>query len=198
MPKILISPASPYSCKVRMAAAYAAIELEAVVTDTANPDEAFLQANPLGKIPVLIGDDGESVFDSTAIMQHLNRLSGNGIFPRNAARRTEAERMEALADGICDCALAHVYERRSRPEAFVYQPWLDKQWNKITAALDALNASPPRLGKKIHGGHIALRAALGYLQLRFAGQWEKGRRRLTRWIARFDEKFPELAALLPA
>ena len=66
-----------------------------------------------------------------------------------------------------------------------------------TQALDALNASPPKLGSKLHTGHIALRAALGYLALRFAGQWEKGRARLTRWMARFDEKFPELKALVP-
>ena len=86
---------------------------------------------------------------------------------------------------------------RSRPEEIVHQPWLDKQWSKVLRALDMLNATPPKLGRKIHGGHIALRAALGYLDLRFQGKWEKGRGKLKRWAARFDEKFPELAALLP-
>ena len=79
----------------------------------------------------------------------------------------------------------------------MHQPWLDRQWEKVGRALDALNANPPKIGKKIHAGHIALRAALGYLELRFAGQWEKGRSRLKRWIARYDEKFPELNALVP-
>lgn len=167
------------------------------MVETSSPTEDFLKANPLGKIPVLIADDGETVFDSRAITQYLNRQSGNRLFPRNPAKRTDAERLEALADGICDCALAHVYERRSRPEEIVHQPWLDKQWAKINRALDLLNANPPRLGRKIHGGHIALRAALGYLELRFAGKWEKGRGKLRRWAGRFDEKFPELAALLP-
>jgi glutathione S-transferase len=181
-----------------MAAAYLDIPLEAVPMETSNPTEEFLKANPLGKIPVLIADDGETVFDSRAITQYLNRHSGNKLFPRNPVKRTEAERLEALADGIADCALAHVYERRARPEEIVHQPWLDKQWDKIIRALDALNASPPKLGRKITGGHIALRAVLGYLELRFAGKWEKGRSRLKRWAARFDEKFPELKALLPA
>jgi glutathione S-transferase len=197
MPKVYCSPASPYSTKVRMAGAYAGIPLEAVTVETSNPTEEFLRANPLGKIPVLILDDGDTIFDSRAITQYLNRQSGNKLFPRNPAKRTDAERLEALADGICDCALAHVYERRSRPEEIVHQPWLDKQWSKVTRALDALNASPPKLGRKLHGGHIALRAALGYLDLRFQGKWEKGRGKLRRWAARFDEKFPELAALLP-
>jgi glutathione S-transferase len=198
MPKVLVSPASPYSCKVRMAAAYAGIPLQAVAVETSSQPAELMNANPLGKIPVLITDGGEAIFDSRAIMQYLNRESGNRLFPRNPAKRTDAERLEALADGICDCALAHVYERRSRPEEIVHQPWLDKQWGKVTRALDALNASPPKLGKKITGGHIALRAALGYLDLRFAGKWEKGRGKLKRWAARFDEKFPELKGLLPS
>jgi glutathione S-transferase len=198
MPKVLVSSASPYSCKVRMAAAYAGIPLEAVPVEASNPPAELLNANPLGKIPVLIADDGETIFDSRAITQYLNRQSGNKLYPRNPAKRTGAERLEALADGIADCALAHVYERRSRPEEIVHQPWLDKQWGKVTRALDALNANPPKLGRKINGGHIALRAVLGYLDLRFQGKWEKGRGKLKRWAARFDEKFPELKALLPA
>jgi len=197
MAKVLCSPASPYSVKVRMAGAYAGIPLDAVTVETTNPTEEFLRANPLGKIPVLITDEGDTIYDSRAIVQFLNRQSGNRLFPRNPAKRTAAERLEALADGICDCALAHVYERRSRPEEIVHQPWLDKQWSKVVRALDVLNAAPPKLGRKIHAGHIALRAALGYLELRFAGKWEKGRGKLRRWAARFDEKFPELKAMLP-
>jgi glutathione S-transferase len=197
MPKVLYSPASPYSAKVRMAAAYAGIPLEAVSTDTGAEPAELLAANPLGKIPVLIADDGDTVFDSRVITQYLNRLSGNGLFPRNAEKRLDAERLEALADGICDCLLAHVYERRARPEDKVHGPWLEKQWSKALRALDALNANPPKLPKKITAGQIALRATLGYLDLRFAGQWESGRAKLKRWAARFDEKFPELKPYLP-
>jgi len=197
MTRIFVAPSSPYSCKARMAAAYAGIALEAVPIDTSNPPEGFLDANPLGKIPVLVDEEGTSVFDSRAITQYLNRLSGNALFPRNAAKRTEAEVLEALADGICDTLVAQVYERRFRPEEKVHQPWLDKQWDKTSRALDALNANPPRLPKKITAGQIALRASLGYLAIRFDGKWERGRGKLVRWAKRFDERFPELAALVP-
>jgi len=197
VPKILYSPASPFSAKARMCATHAGIAFESVKQDTGAPDAAFLAANPLGKIPVLLTDDGLSIFDSRAITQYLNRQSGNALFPRNAAKRTEAEVLEALADGICDALLAHVYERRFRPEEKVHQPWLDKQWEKASRALDALDANPPRLPKKITAGHIALRACLGYLAIRFDGKWERGRGKLVRWVKRFDERFPELAALAP-
>jgi len=198
MYKVLYAPASPYSAKVRMAAAYAGVELEPVTVETSAEPSLLVDANPLGKIPVLVTDEGEAVYDSRAIIQYLNRVSGNKLLPRSPSRRTEAERLEALADGIADCALAHVYERRSRPEAAVHQPWLDKQWAKVLRGLDHLNANPPKLGKKITAGHIALRATLAYLDLRFAGKWEKGRSRLKRWAARFDEKFPELKNLQPS
>ena len=198
MPKILYSPTSPYSAKVRMAAAYAGIPLEAVVVETGPQPPELTGPNPLGKIPTLVTDDGRGIYDSRTITQYLNRLSGNALFPRNAGKRLDAEMLEALADGVCDCLLAHVYERRMRPAEKVHQPWLDLQWSKAMRAFDLLNANPPKLPKKITAGHIALRACLGYIDLRFPGQWEKGRSRLKRWAARFDEKFPELKQYAPA
>lgn len=198
MPKLLYASASPYSAKVRMAAAYAGIAIDAVPTKTDDQPTVLVGANPLGKIPTLLLDDGAVVYDSRAITQYLNRLSKNALFPRNPEKRTEAEVLEALADGICDCALSIVYERRLRPEQYVFQPWIDKQWEKVIRSLDHLNANPPKLPKKITVGQIALRATLGYLSLRFQGKWEKGRGRLTRWAARFDEKFPELKGCIPS
>ena len=197
MPTLMHSPASPYSAKVRMAAVYAGIPVELLLVDT-NADPAELHAaNPLGKIPTLVTDEGEGIFDSRVITQYLGRQSGSRLFPRNATKRLEAEKLEALADGICDCLLAIVYERRFRPEDKVHQPWIDRQWSKALKALDLLNATPPKLPKSINAGHIATRAMLGYLELRFAGQWQKGRGKLQRWVARFDERFPELAAQAP-
>ena len=197
MPVVYYSPASPYSAKVRLAAAWCKFPIESKIVDTNAEPEELLRANPLGKIPVLLTDEGDSIYDSRAITQYLNRQSGGALFPRNAQKKMEAERLEALADGICDCLLAHVYERRFRPEDKIHQPWLDKQWSKVTRALDELAANPPKLTTKAHGGQIALRAALGYLSLRFEGKWERGRAKLVRWAKRFDERFPELAELLP-
>ena len=198
MPTILYSPASPYSAKVRMAAALCGIAIDSKVVNTNQPPAELLAANPLGKIPALVLDDGQSVYDSRAITQYLNREAKGVLFPRNAAKRLEAERLEALADGICDCLLAIVYEQRFRPEEKVHQPWLDKQWEKATRSLDYLVDNLPRLTKKTDGGQIALRAMLGYLELRFADRnWKKGRTKLVKWVQRYDERFPDLAALAP-
>jgi glutathione S-transferase len=197
MNTLLYSAASPYSAKARMAAKAAGVEIEAKTVNTNDEPDTLLAANPLGKIPVLIAEDGIAIYDSRAITQHLNRLCRGAIFPRNAAKRAQAERLEALADGICDCALAHVYERRFRPEELIHQGWLDKQWGKVERALDHLASDLPRLTAKPHVGLMALRAALGYLELRFEGKWEKKRGKLIRWAKRFDERYPELADLAP-
>ena len=187
--KLLYSPASPYSAKVRMAAHYAGLEADSQVVDTNADPAELVSSNPLGKIPTLINGD-VSVYDSRAIMQYLDRESGKKLYPRNAQKRTEAEVLEALCDGVTDCLLAMVYEVRFRPEEKVHQDWLDRQWSKIERALDHLNDNLPRTTKKLHGGHFALAALLGYLALRFEGKWERGRPKLKNWPGKFTRFFP--------
>ncbi|MEX3008248.1 glutathione S-transferase [Hoeflea sp. TYP-13] len=189
--KILYSPASPYSAKARMAAHYCGLDCESAIADTNADPQELIGNNPLGKIPTLIDDDGTAVYDSRAIMQFLDRKSGKKLYPRNADKRTEAEVLEALCDGITDCLLAMVYEVRFRPEEKVYQPWLDRQWSKIERSLDYLNDNLPRTTKKLHGGHFALAALLGYLALRFEGRWERGRPKLKNWPGKFEKFFPD-------
>ena len=192
--KIYASSASPYSTKVRMAAHYAELAAEQVVTDT-NADPAdLIAANPLGKIPTLVTDEGTAVFDSRVIMAFIDRQAKEKkLYPRNAARRTEVEVAEATADGICDCLLAIVYERRFRPEEKVHQPWIDRQWSKVERALDHLEANMPRLGKAPNAAHFALAAMLRYIELRFEGKWQKGRPKLARFLTRFETVFPDFA-----
>ncbi|MGL4489537.1 MAG: glutathione S-transferase family protein [Rhizobiaceae bacterium] len=196
MPTLLVSTTSPYSAKVRMSALHSGYACDIKLTDTSKPNAELAAANPLGKIPVLLSESDGAIFDSVVIIQYMNRATGGKLLPKNAAKRLEAERMEAMADGICDCAVAYQYEKRARPEELQYQGWLDKQWGKITLALDVLEANPPKLPSRIHAGHIALAAALGYMNLRFPG-WEKGKPKLKRYLKKFSEKHADLAKWLP-
>jgi len=195
--KLLFASASPYSAKVRMAAHYSGFALDAVKTDTGAEGHELVDNNPLGKIPTLLTDNDGAVYDSRAIMQYMDRSTGRKVYPRNAARRTEAEVLEALCDGICDALLLIVYERRFRPEEKVHQDWIDRQWKKVERGLDHLNANLPRTTKSLHGGHFALAAMLGYLALRFDGKWERGRAKLKNWPAKFEKVFPAHSELKP-
>lgn len=195
--KLLYAPASPYSSKVRMAAHALGIELELEKVDTSSGPPILLDANPLGKIPTLLTEEDGAIFDSRAIMHYLHRQSGKALYPKNREKRDAAEVLEALCDGIADCLLAIVYERRLRPEEMVYQPAIDRQWAKVTRALDHLNRNMPKTGKKLHGGHFALAAMLGYLMLRFPGEWEDGRTALTAWPSKFAKRFADYNELRP-
>jgi len=196
MPTLYYGSASYYASKVAVAAAYCNISVDLVFLGP-RMQEVLPAYNPLCKIPCWVTDDGEVIYDSVVIMQYLDQLSGNALFPRNRAARLQAMKLEALSDGIADCLLAHIYERRFRPAEIVHQPWLDRQWEKVTRALDLLDADPPRLGRKPTGGTIAARAVLDYAALRFPGEWERGRCGLTDWMNSFDRRFPELVPLLP-
>jgi len=198
MPRLLYSPASPYSAKVRMAASWLDLPIEAETVNTNDEPALLIGNNPLGKIPTLILDDGAALFDSRAIMQELDRMSGRKLFPRNAQKRMEAERLEALADGICDVLLAQVYEQRFRPAEKVHQPWLDLQARKAVRGLDWLNDNAPRVTSKLTGGQFAVAAMLGYLDLRFSDMnWRRGRPKLKRFEDRFAAAFPGYAAMRP-
>ncbi|GAB4349902.1 MAG: glutathione S-transferase [Oricola sp.] len=198
MPRLLYSPASPYSAKVRMAAAWLGLPIETEIVNTSDEPALLVGNNPLGKIPTMILDDGSALFDSRAIMQELDRMSGRRLYPRNAQKRMEAERLEALADGISDTLLAQVYEKRFRPPEKVHQPWLDLQARKAARGLDWLNENAPRVTTKLTGGQFAVAAMLGYLDLRFGDlNWRRGRPRLKRFEDRFAKAFPEYAAMRP-
>jgi glutathione S-transferase len=189
--KILYSPASPYSNKVRMAAHHAGIAAESVLTETnANPPQ-LIDNNPLGKIPTLITDDGLAIYDSRAIMHFIDRETGGKLYPKNHEKRTRIEIFEALCDGICDSLLAIVYEKRFHPPEKVHQPWIDRQWEKVERGLDYLEANLPKTGGKLNAGHFALAATLRYIELRFAGEWQKGRPKLKNWPAKFEKHFPD-------
>ena len=194
----LYSPASPYSAKVRMAAAYAGIAAGAGAGRHQRRPDGTHRRQSARQDP----DAGHRRRQGDlrqprdhAISEPRSRASSSRAI-RPSGPKPSAWKRWPTAFAIA--LLAIVYERRFRPEEKVHQPWIDRQWEKVAARSRPCSTPTRRsCGKKIHVGHIALRAVLGYLDLRFAGKWEKGRGKLKRWAARFDEKFPELKALLP-
>jgi len=195
--QLLSSGASPFVSKAALAAKFAGVAVEYVDVDSTKGDARLDAANPLSKIPCLVLDDGTGVFDSRGITRYLDRISGGKLFPASDPELLAAERMEALCDGMNDCAVGCMYELRFRPEEKVHQPWRDRLWGKVERALDAAMESLPPSGVDAHIGSLALVASLGYLDLRFAGQWESGRADLVAWRDAFDAAHPDLTGLKP-
>src|SRR5437660_4463944 len=159
--------ASPFARKILMAVAHLGLSdrITIVPTDTGQPDAEFLRQNPLGKIPTLILDNGETLFDSAVIAAYLDALAGGGQLIPHGPGRFLALRFEALADGIMDAIVLLVYERRWRTEDKREARWIAHQEAKIARGL----AEAERLCRNpssYHIGHFSLAAALGYLDLR--------------------------------
>lgn len=181
--KLLYSPTSPYARKVLVLAHEAGIGLEVEAgsgSPTARNPKVAAQ-NPLGKIPVLLTDQGP-LYDSRVICQYLDTLhEGHSLYPDGAARFV-ALRREALADGLLDAALLARYET-TRPEDKVWADWHDGQVTKMTAALDQMETDLP---DAVDIGAIAYGCALGYVDFRFAAlDWRASRPRLAAWEAEF-------------
>ena len=191
---------SPFGRKARIAVSVLGLDGKVKVdpASTQDPADPISKQNPLGKVPVLILDDGSTLFDSPVILEYLDVIAGGGkILPKETKARFEALRLEALADGILDASILIVYEGRYRPAEMAVQKWLDHQAAKVTRGLAALEASPPGLDTPPNVGQITLACALGYRDFRFKGTWRKDHPRLAAWLDKFAASVPSFAATAP-
>ncbi|MGQ4273295.1 glutathione S-transferase [Terrihabitans sp. B22-R8] len=189
------SPASPFARKVRIAAAVLGLSdrIEVVNTDTMDPADDVRQQNPLGKIPVLVFDNGDTLYDSRVIVDYLDGLAGGGkIIPKGTARLA-ALKLEALADGIADAALLRVYETRYRPGHEPHAGWMELQSGKVERGLKSLEPGPlPEIDEVPDVGAIALACTLGYFDLRVPG-WRENYPNLAAWVDGFEDAVPAFA-----
>jgi glutathione S-transferase len=187
------SPPSPFGRKVKIAASLLGLDTQITMekADTNDPADSLRKQNPLGKIPVLVLEDGTTLFDSRVIVEYLDHRAGGGrIIPAEPAARFAALRLQALCDGLMEAALLQVYEGRFRSEDKREPKWLNHQADKVARALAALEESPPALGTLPDIGQITLACALGYLDLRFQGNWRKDHPRLVAWLDNFAARVP--------
>ena len=190
------SPASPFGRKVKIAAAELGLSdrITVVLANTGDATDPLRQQNPLGKIPTLILETGETLFDSRVILEYLDHLAGGGIIIPAGEERFAQLRLQALADGLCDAALLQVYEGRYRTPEQKNADWVEMQAGKVSRALTALEALPPAGSGKPGVGEITLACALGYLDLRFAGEWRASHPKLVAWLDAFAARVPSFEA----
>lgn len=199
--RLLSSPPSPFGRKVKITASLKGLRdrIEVVATDTTQPVNDLLHgANPLGKIPALILDDGRTVYDSHVICEYLDLVgSGPALFPKDTDARIAALTLAALADGVTDAGILIVYEKRFRPEDKYAEGWVTRQQGKIDRSLDWLEKNPPQWRGTPHYGDISLACAFGHLDFRHGGRWRQGRPALAAWLDRFAAAVPSFGETMP-
>jgi glutathione S-transferase len=172
--KLIGSLTSPYVRKVRIVMAEKKLDYQLVLEDVWGQD-TILKSNPLGKVPCLVMEGGEAVFDSRVIVEHLETLSPVGkLIPPLGRERTEVRTWEALADGLLDASILARLEATwpGRSAEQRSQPWIDRQMSRVDGILVAmgqgLGDKPFCAGIHFTLADVCVGCALGYVDFRFA------------------------------
>lgn len=172
--KLIGSSSSPYVRKVRITMAEKKLDYQFVTDNVWSPETRISDSNPLGKVPCLVMEGAEAMFDSRVIVEYLDTLSPVGkLIPPNGRERAEVKTWEALADGVLDAAVLARLEATwdGRDQAQRSQAWIDRQLGKVQASVKAmargLGDKPFCAGIYLSLADIAVGCALGYLDFRF-------------------------------
>ena len=204
--KLIGSTTSPYVRKVRIVMSEKKLDYQFIEENVWAADTKMAQYNPLGKVPCLLMDGGEAVFDSRVIVEYLDTLSPVGkLIPSSGRERAEVKTWEALADGVLDAAvlarLEDTWTGRSAAERS--QAWVDRQMDKIDLSLKAMSLG---LGDKAYcsGIHLSLSdvatgCALGYLDFRFPHiDWRSAHPNLAKLADKLSKRPSFIDSLPPA
>ena len=201
--KLIGALTSPYVRKVRIVMAEKKLDFQLVLTDVWNSQE-ILQSNPLGKVPCLVTEAGESIFDSRVIVEYLDALSPVGrLIPPSGRERAECRTWEAMADGILDASIMARMEAiwAGRTPEQRSQAWIDRQMSRVDGTLAALSTGladkPWCTGNAFGLADVATGCALGYLDFRFPHiDWRARHANLARLAEKLAQR-PSFAETLP-
>lgn len=190
--KLIYSGTSPFVRKVSVLLLETGldgrVEKETVAITPMNPGDVVPSANPLGKVPCLIKDDGGSLFDSRVITRYLDTLhDGPKLYPEDETL-WQILTLEAMADGMVDAAILMVYERLLRTDEQKSPEWVEAQWLKVSRALAHLDGQVAVL-EPLSMASIAVGAALGYIDFRHNERnWRDIAPKLAAWEAEFSKR----------
>lgn len=190
--KLLASPPSPYTRKVRIVLAEKRIECDLELVDVQPVENAVNRHNPLGKVPTLVLDDGTPLYDSRVIVEFLDNVSPfSRLIPDDNRDRVQVRRWEALADGVLDAGLLVRYESQ-RDKREQSPAWREKQLARMHRGLAQMAADldgrPWCHGERYSLADIALGCCLGWLDFRRPGELD--------WLAQYPGLARHYAKLL--
>lgn len=198
--KLVGSRTSPYTRKVRVILIEKNLPFEFIEESAWTATTTVPRYNPLNKVPALVMDDGESIYDSAVICEYLDAIGGGDLIPAGPAERARVRRDEALGDGIADAGIAAFLEKK-RETARQDPAWIARQHDKVSAAIGAAAAT---LGSReyLGGGQpnladIACACSLFWAEFRMPElAWRKTYPNLGTWAERMESR-PAFAATRP-
>lgn len=198
--RLVGSRTSPYVRKVRVILAERAIPCDFVEESAWSATTTVPRYNPLNKVPALVLDDGESIYDSVVISEYLDAVSGNTFIPGDAVQRARVRRGEALGDGVADAGITVFLERKREPSR-QDAAWIARQLDKVDAGIGAiareLGGRPFLGGERMNLADIACGCALFWTEFRMPELgWRDARPNLRAWAERLEMR-PAFEATRP-
>lgn len=190
--KLYSSQLSPFARKVRILILEKELQNQVEIIDS-NPYEAtddHLKANPLSKVPALLTDSGESIYDSYVICEYLDALSGTNLMPQNGEERLLALRLLALTDGMLQQTFNIAVELNRRKEHERSMVWVNRWAESLVRGVDAMAEMLPKYASELALPHIGLVCALDYLDLRASNfvNWREQQPALLTWYENYGER----------
>jgi glutathione S-transferase len=189
--RLYYSETSPYARKVRLVVRekHLCDRVQELVSNPFDDPPELTAANPLGKVPALVLDNGDSLFDSPLLCAYLDSLSPDPrLIPEAGPERWRVLRWEALSDGILDAAYNLVMERR-RPQGDSSLDWMQRWIKEIGRSLNQVETQIGGLPSTLSLSQLALGSALGYLDFRLPDlAWRGGREGSAAWYKGFAER----------
>jgi len=198
--KLYGSLTSPYVRKVRVLLKEKNIDHEFVIEGPTDAAGNVARLNPFGKVPVLVRDDGEVLFESSMIIDYLDGMCSPSLIPQSGETRWQAQRWHALGQGMADAVVARLMEVRRAPE-HQDSTLIHRQETKVAAALAFAESHVPGseylMGMQLTIADIAVGVALGYTDLRYPHEWRVACPRLAAWFTAFGRR-PSFIATMPS
>lgn len=196
--KLYYSPTSPFVRKVNVFAKEVGLseKIEWVITNPWQAEDILTVENPLSKIPTLITDDEEVIYDSRVICEYLDTLhNGNKLHPENSDERWYVLRLQALADGILEAGILRFLEKK-RPENKQSSDWDNTQKDSIERGLNYLESTVSTWADKLDIGVITIACTLAWLDFRIPNEdWRAKRPKLEHWFIDFSNRESMLATV---
>jgi glutathione S-transferase len=199
--KLVGSRTSPYVRKVRVILAEKQLAHEFIEESAWTPGTTVPRYNPLNKVPALVMDNGDTIYDSAVISEYLDAISGGSLIPAGAVERARARRDEALGDGIADAGITAFLERKREPSR-QDAAWIARQMDKVDAGIDSmaknLGHNPFLGGAQMNVGDIAGACGLFWVEFRMPEiRWRDSHPNLKAWAERLEMR-PSFVATRPA
>ncbi|MBF0490150.1 MAG: glutathione S-transferase N-terminal domain-containing protein [Candidatus Omnitrophica bacterium] len=191
--KLLYTKRSPYARKVKVIAIEKGISLEYIDEDLQKKSRVLLNANPLGKVPTLLLDNGQTVFDSPVICQYIDNLNDQKIMiPRFEPKRLEVLKWEAMADDLTTTAINLYMEKIRHPHHF-HKDFISTGERNIRLAYSYIEENLGKL-KEFNLASIAVASAIGYIHFRLPHLKVEGN--LASWFEEIS-KTPSMFQTIP-